>query len=278
VIDDSGAAVAGATVYVGPNLPRNATPVSSGALATTAADGSFTVGGVQNANTGVEYLAGGGYDYKATWIVVWPRDSALPVYHAPRTLANPSGANALGAVTLVRVSAYDLAGLAAMNAYRAAQGSPPLALDETLVEAARYWAAYTVRYPGTGHSCVAGIDPPDCINAQGYESARGERGAGENLGPASTTPLDGGLIQAGWAGLLAAYESEAAKCPQPAQYTTCAAYQQTLFASGQPDFVGHWINLVDPSLTWAGLALVPDTRPGSSPGALSGDNEFGSLL
>jgi hypothetical protein len=33
----------------------------------------------------------------------------------------------------------------------------------------------------------------------------------------------------------AAYESEAAKCPQRAQYARCATYQQTLFATGQPD-------------------------------------------
>ncbi|MDQ6944366.1 MAG: CAP domain-containing protein, partial [Candidatus Eremiobacteraeota bacterium] len=267
------------SVYVGGPLPTGPTPVASsyGAVSTTAPDGSFTATGIQGVNTGENYDPAH-FGWTATWIVVWPKDPALPVYHATRIFANTAGANALGTITLVRMSANDLAALAAMNSYRAAQGSPPLALDETLVEAARYWGAYTVRYPGTGHSCVAGIDPPDCINAQGYESARGERGAGENLAGASTTAQDGGLLEAGWAGALAAYESEAAQCPQPAQYTTCAAYQQTLFASGQPDFVGHWINLVNPSLTWTGLALVSDTRPGSSPGDLIADNEFGSLL
>jgi uncharacterized protein YkwD len=227
--------------------------------------------------------AGTNYDpahfgFTATWTVVWPKDAALPVYHAARVFANTTGANTLGMITLVRVSGADLAALAAMNSYRAAQGSPPLALDETLVEAARYWDAYIVQHPGTGHSCVAGIDPPDCVSAQGYENARGERGAAENLGGPTPPPQTGGAPPAGWAGLLAAYESEAAKCPQPAQYATCATYQQSLFAAGQPDAVGHWINLVNPSLTWAGLALVPDTRPGSSPGDFVGDNEFGSLL
>ncbi len=279
VVDDSGAPVAGASVYVGGALPTGATPVGSsyGAVATTAADGSFAVNGIKGANTGENYDPAH-FGWTGTWIVVWPRDPALPVYHVARVFANTAGANPLGTITLARVSADDLTALAAMNAYRAAQGSPPLALDETLVEAARYWDAYIVRYPGTGHSCVPGIDPPDCVNAQGFESARGERGAGENLGGAGTAAANGGALPAGWPGLLAAYESEAAQCPQPAQYATCAAYQQTLFASGQPDYVGHWINLVNPSLTWTGLALIPDTRPGSSPNDLIGDGEFGSLI
>ncbi len=97
VVDDAGSPVAGASVYVGGNLPTGSTPVTSsyGAVSTTAADGSFTVTGIQGVNTAYDYdPAHNGW--VGTWIVVWPKDSALPVYHAVRVFANPMGANPLG--------------------------------------------------------------------------------------------------------------------------------------------------------------------------------------
>ncbi|HWT05201.1 MAG TPA: CAP domain-containing protein [Xanthomonadales bacterium] len=242
--DDNGVAVSGATVYVGASLPRNAGPVTSGALTTTGADGSFTVSAIVGANTGVEYNASGGYDFNATWVVVWSKDAALPVYHGSGTLANPTGANALGAaIVLHRLSAADMNAVSAINAYRATQGSGPLAVDEVAVEAANLWAAYVAVHPGVDHSCPS--SDPACVSAQRYENAHGERGAGENVGPSPD-----------WNAFIGENESEAANChPQPAQYGSCSAYAQTSFAAFES--VGHWLNLVNPSATWIGVGTAP---------------------
>nr|MDQ6942332.1 CAP domain-containing protein [Candidatus Eremiobacteraeota bacterium] len=184
-----------------------------------------------------------GYDYNAAWIVIWPKDAALPVYHASRTLANPTGANALGSIILRRLGAADLNAVATINAYRATQGSGPLAVDEIAVEAANMWAAYVATHPGVDHACPS--SDPACVNAQRYENAHGERGAGENVGPSPD-----------WNADIGENEWEAGNCqPQPAQYTSCSSYAQTSTAAF--DSVGHWLNLVNPSATWIGVGTAP---------------------
>ncbi|HEX3549925.1 MAG TPA: CAP domain-containing protein [Candidatus Elarobacter sp.] len=263
MVDDSGSPVAGAAVYVGGNLPPGPSPVTSsyGAVSTTAADGSFNVTGVQGVNSGPNYDPAH-MGYTGTWIVVWPKDSALPIYHAARVFANTAVANALGTITLVRLSATDLQAIASMNSYRASQGSGALYPDEIEAEAARMWAAYVNANPGTGHSCPT--SDPSCVSAQGYENAHGgERGAAENLGPGSQ-----------WSDDIGEYESEAANCPQPTQYASCAAYENQEIANGQLNTVGHWVNLVNPSAVWIGVGSVPDTQPGGA-GAYVYDAEFG---
>ncbi len=99
------------------------------------------------------------------------------------------------------------------------------------------------------------------MSAQGYENAHGgERGAGENLGGGSQ-----------WSEDIGEYESEAANCPQPAQYGSCSAYSQQ--GAAQFDSVGHWLNLVNPSALWIGIGSVPDTQVGGA-GANYYDAEF----
>jgi hypothetical protein len=125
---DSGAAIANATVIVGPTVIVGATPpatLPSGDVTTTTnASGTFS--------TAVQSGAGN--------IMVFTTDGHATL-HAPATYT-ASAVHAFGTLKLSMPTSDDVAWLAAINSDRANNGAPPVVFDELLLEATRLWNNY----------------------------------------------------------------------------------------------------------------------------------------
>lgn len=125
-----GPAIAGATVVVGPVLITGATPPATlpagDVAAVTAADGSFTIGGVATVN--------------ASYVMVFP--SAGDTHVSLHDVAKITG-TALQPLHLYNPRADEIAELAQTNTDRAQNGNaPPVIFDEAAFETARAHADF----------------------------------------------------------------------------------------------------------------------------------------
>lgn len=238
-----GLPIAGADVYVGPSLVLGATApgsVPSGAShARTAADGSFTIGG----------LVPGKYA-----LTIFAPAPHVTVVHRDLTVAAGSAA---GTYMMATPSVLESAWLAQQTADRIAYGAPALVVDEAALEAARYWANFmavngyfghcipeSLCSPGDTTPAPANYGPQD-VDPQhrfDYFHGFGSGGEGENIA--------GGF--ASWQAVDSAFMSEVAACPN-AIATNCPF----------GDATGHFLNIVDPRYVWTGVALT--TAPSGSP-------------
>jgi hypothetical protein len=239
VAANPGAPIAGADVYVGPTLVLGATApaiVPTGiSHAVTGANGSFTIAGL---------LPG---TYALTIFAPAPH-SAVVHQDLVVSATSPSGTYFMTAPT-----AAERGWLAQQAVDRASFGAAPLALDESALEAARYWAAFMATNTYFAHcipasSCVAGDNtpPPASYGPQDvspqtrfdYFHGFSGGGEGENIAAGYAT----------WEDVDAAFMSEQSSCPGDTP-TGCPFTSAT----------GHFLNIIDPNYSWTGVAIATAT-------------------
>ena len=71
-------------------------------------------------------------------------------------------------IRLLRLSRNERAEIERINAFRKTYGAPPLAVDENLMETARYWAREEQTAGRIGHTCAALGAPRDCVEFNAY--------------------------------------------------------------------------------------------------------------
>ncbi len=175
-----------------------------------------------------------------------------------------NGANALPTLLMAAVTADEAAWLARVNSDRAANGAAPVVFDESLLESARYWSNFMARTGYFAHcvpasACTAGDTATPPPSAQAFDANPGTRDAyfggaigwwGENIAAGFTT----------WSDAESAFMAEKSLCPG-ASYSSCSFGETT----------GHFLNIVDPTFIWTGLA---EARGGVKYGSYY-DQEFG---
>jgi uncharacterized protein YkwD len=238
-----GAPIAGADVYVGPALVLGATApaaVPAGAShAVTAASGSFTIAGLVPGTYALTIFA------PAPHTAVVHRDLVV-------SATSPSNTFYMTAPT-----ASESGWLAQQAADRSAFDVAALTLDESALEAARYWASFMAANGYFAHcipesSCVAGdttppaasYGPQDVTPQTRFDYFHGFSGGGE-----------GENIAAGyatWEDVDAAFMSEQSACPNDSP-TGCPFTEAT----------GHFLNIVDANYAWTGVAIA--TAPSGTP-------------
>jgi hypothetical protein len=241
----SGNAVAGAEVVIEPQIVQGATPPANPtASATTAPNGSFTITPLIPGSNYLEIFQSG--------------------YATLHQKFNITSFNTqVGPVTLTRLTPDQIAWLTQVNTDRArpSYGASPLVFDETLEEGATHWAAY-MGTTGT-YQTACPFSDPSCVNAVSYEQSHG----GTYTSTGST--IDQKQTPSAWPAAETDIMAQAANCPQPANFSTCPNNANTQ----------KFLNLVNPSFIWVGLAIVPNGK-GPSPGFSSDyyDQEFGTPI
>jgi uncharacterized protein YkwD len=244
-----GSPIAGADVYVGPELVLGAiapATAPTGVMhAVTAANGSFTIGGLTPGT------------YALTIFAPAPHTAVL---HQDLVV---SASSASGTYFLTAPTTTETAWFAQQTLDRAAFDVAPLVLDESALEAARYWASFMARNDYFGHcipesSCVAGdTTPPPAsygpqdVNPQArFTYFHGFSGGneGENIAAGYAT----------WQAVDQAFMAEQSACPGDT-------------ATGCPftDATGHFLNIIDANYAWTGVAIATDAS-----GTLYYDEEF----
>ena len=231
-----GAPIANADVYIGAALVLGttapATVPASTTHAVTAANGGFSVP------------------------ALGPGTYALTIFaHAPHTAVLHqdlvvSASNVIGTYYMTAPSAGESAWVAQQNVDRAAFGALPLALDESVLEAGRYWASFMARNnyfahcvpasscePGDTTAPPASYGPQDASPQSRYAYFHGFSGGGE-----------GENIAAGyatWQSVDQAFMSEQSGCPNDS-------------ASGCPftGATGHFLNIIDTNYAWTGVGIA----------------------
>lgn len=245
----SGAPIAGATVVIGNTAiiaaSAPATLPGDDKSATTAADGTFTVSGL-NAGTRT-FICGGtttgdGYCTGTTlsnvaFVHVFTSDHIT--LHGYTKIV--SGANAVGNLIVTMPTPADLTRLAKLNQYRATTGAPPAVLDEALTEAARFYVNYS---PPSG--AVEGTDPDQGTNGPNYSPNSRYHSRGGFLSTQDHENLGGG--------------------PCPGQPVTSP--EDGYFIEGPSG--GHYQNLMNPANVLVGLGL----GTANSFGCQGGEEDF----
>jgi uncharacterized protein YkwD len=248
------APVKDAVVVVGPALESGATALQAGSngdtSTTTDAQGKFSL----TASAGTQYLM----------VFPGPRDRVhTAAIHRVVTLG--SGANPLPALLMAAVTSDEAAWLERVNSDRAANGAAPVVLDESLLESARYWSNFMAHTGYFAHcvpasACTPGDTATPPPSAEAFDANPGTRDAyfgaaaglwGENIAAGFAT----------WSGAEGAFMAEKSLCPG-ATYSGCSFGETT----------GHFLNIVDPTFAWVGLA---EAHGGVKFGSYY-DQEFGS--
>ena len=234
----AGAPIAGAAVYVGPQILMGTGPPTSVppgfAATTTARDGTFRVTTAPAGNVAVTIFG--------------PPPHAA-IVHRDVTLVHGTPTAATYELTIP--TAAESAWLATLNATRAAFGVPSVSLDEAAIESARYWADFMRRNDYFAHcipasACVAGetlpapaaYGPQDVDPTHRFYYEHGFSGAtmGENIAADFAT----------WQLANQAFMAEQSLCPNDTA-DNCPFNEGT----------GHFLNIVDPDYSWAGFGIDP---------------------
>jgi uncharacterized protein YkwD len=153
----------------------------------------------------------------------------------------PSGATALRHFTLTAISAPIASWLSQVNSDRAAYGAAPLALDESITEAAQQHANEMQSHGYFAHDDLEGRSPSQQCAAS---FALGDCGQNIAKGYASGNAAE------------TAFMAESSLCPvQPATFANCP-FQDTPGA-----VTGHFVNIINPAYTTVGLATVSGAAP-----------------
>jgi uncharacterized protein YkwD len=239
-----GAPIAGAAVFVGPQILTATTPpaaVPAGfAYAVTDAHGTFRVTNAPAGHAAVTIFAPA------------PHDAVL---HQDVTLASATPATATYYMTVP--TAAESAWLVQENDDRSAFGAPPVQLDESVIEGARYWSAFMKRNSYFAHcipasACVTGdtTPPPASYGPQDVDPSHrfyfehGFSGAseGENIAAGFAT----------WQLADAAFMGERSLCPDDSA-ANCPFTETT----------GHFLNIIDAQYSWTGFGIVPPSATSS---------------
>lgn len=240
---DTNAAIGGATVVIAPPVYAGATPPPGvSTTATTAADGSFTINPLVAGSNYIEVFRPG-----------------FATLH--RKLNITSFNNQLGTVLITFLTSDQNNWLAQVNADRATWSAPPVVFDEILVEGARHYANYMAANGWSSTACPTA--DASCQNAQQYELAQG------GTYTASGSNIDDEAPPSSWNAAERRFMAEAARCPAPVNPATCPV-------SAAPDF----LNIVNPSFIWTGLAESPNGKGQSllNPFLDYYDQEFGTPI
>ena len=251
--EPAGAPIGGAAVYVGPQILTGTTPPASVpagfAATTTAADGTFRVTTAPAGNVAVTIFA------PAPYTAILHRDVTL--VHGTPTAET---------YELTRPTAAESAWLATLNETRADFGVPATSIDEAALESARYWTDFMRRNDYFAHcipasACVAGqtiaapatYGPQDVDPTHRFYYEHGFSGAsmGENI--AADFPT--------WQLANQAFMAEQSLCPNDSA-DNCPFDETT----------GHFLNIVNPSYSWAGFGIDP---PATGPSYY--DQEFAEV-
>ena len=236
VAANPGLPIAGADVYVGNELVLGTSAPASvpagQAHTTTATDGSFTIAG----------LAPGTYA-----LTIFAPAPHTAVVHRDLVIAKSA---ASGTYYMTAPSAIESAWLAQQNIDRTAFAAAPLALDESALEAARYWASFMARNDYFGHcvpesSCDAGdttplpatYGPQDASPQTRFAYFHGFSGGSEGENIAAGFPT--------WQAVDLAFMSEQSLCPNDSP-AGCPFTNAT----------GHFLNIIDASYAWTGVAVA----------------------
>ncbi len=230
----AGAPVAGAMVFVGPQILTGATApatVPAGyARAVTDANGVFHL---SNPPTGNET------------ITIYAPAPHVAVIHQDLALASTS--SPAGTFYMTVPSAAESAWFAQENVDRATFGIAPTTFDESVLEAARYWATFMqnnhyfshcIPAASCGETAVtpASYGPQDVDPAHRFYYEHGFSGAseGENIADDFNS----------WQAVDAAFMAEQSQCPngQPANCPFTSA-------------TGHFLNIVSAQYAWTGFAI-----------------------
>jgi uncharacterized protein YkwD len=230
----AGAPIAGATVFVGPQILLGSTPpatVPAGYVsAVTDANGVFHL---VNPPTGNET------------ITIYAPAPHVAVIHEDLALASTS--SPAGTFYMTVPSATESAWFAQENNDRATFGIAPTTFDESVIEAARYWATFMQNNRYFSHcipaaSCgetaatPASYGPQDVDPAHRFYFEHGFSGAseGENIADNFSN----------WTTVDAAFMNEQKACPND-QPANCAFTSAT----------GHFLNIVSAQYAWTGFAI-----------------------
>jgi len=233
----AGSAIAGAAVFVGPQIVAGATPPPSTpagfVTATTDARGAFHISNPPAGHVAISIFAPS------------PHTAAL---HADISLTN--GMNPVTTFYLTVPTAIEAGWLAGENDDRALFGVSPVGMDEAALEAARYWAAFMQRNDYFAHcipasACITGDTTPPPAS----------------YGPQDVDPDHRFHYEHGFSGAL---EGENIASGFPSWQTTERAFmaEQSLCPNGQAlncpfdDATGHFLNIIDAEYTWSGLGVV----------------------
>lgn len=184
--------------------------------AVTAADGSFTIPSLVPGSNYIEVFKNG-----------------FATLHEKLNITSFN--NQLGQIHVTLLTADQTDWLTQINSDRAVWSAPPVVLDELLVEGARHWAAYMASAGWYAATCPS--PDPACQTAVQYETVRG------GTYTATGSNIDAERPPSTWRIAQRRMMDEASACPQPVSPATCPA-------STAPDF----LNLVNPSFIWAGVA------------------------
>jgi uncharacterized protein YkwD len=231
-----GAPIAGATVYVGPQILLGNTPpstVPTGYVsAVTDANGVFHLANPPTGNVTITIYA------PAPHVTVIHQDLALA------TAASPAGT-----FYMTVPSATESAWLGQENQNRATFGVPNTSLDESVIEAGRYWAsfmaanhyfAHCVPATNCGDASVpnpASYGPQDVDPAHRFYFEHGFSGAseGENIADNFSD----------WQNANDAFMAEQKSCPND-EPANCAYTSAT----------GHFLNIVNAQFAWTGFGIA----------------------
>lgn len=139
----SSAAIASATVIVGPTLITGSTPppsVPSGDVSTTTnGSGTFSVLATYTATSTIQQLTGGGaVPSNPQYIMIFPADTTHLAIHG--IIGYSAGTTAAGTLKSSTLSTDEQAIYTNETTLRAGQGLAAVVLDEYVEEAARVWA------------------------------------------------------------------------------------------------------------------------------------------
>lgn len=243
VVNDSpaptGAAIANASVYIGPRpVGGSTTPVGVPAgfqAALTDANGVFTFANAPLGRSVITIFGSAGY---------------LAILHQDATIAATS--SSLPTYYLSKPTLSENGFLALINADRVKYSVKPLVLDEALMEAGRYWAQFMAKNQYFAHCIPASLCTPGSTtpNPAAYTphdltpTARAtyfheysQIGNGENLAAGFTD----------YTSAEAAFMSESQYCPN-GNPVGCAFTEQN----------GHFINITNPGYAFGGVGMAID--------------------
>ena len=236
----SAAPIAGALVTIGAQAASSCTgwdqcgiPVSPAYTATTASDGSFSIGNVPNGTYFVTVAVDANPAQTQTYAILH------------RTITVDSAPLALGTVKLAKLSSDESAWLVQLNEDRATQALPAtkaVVVDEYAEELSRQWAADvsngTIQFggPGLGSYLTQYTAEPGAVYS----------GAGANYF-ANATAAD-------WRGAESDWWSAKSSCPG-GDWRTCVSNTSTL----------TYISLAEDNAVWVGVAesmtVIPSGQP-----------------